>query len=70
MPVEIRKLVIKGIVQERERKSDNRHAGTYQKPGKRELERQQVNLRKLKSEILGECRELVETILERKTNRY
>lgn len=69
MPVEIRKLVIKGIVQEKIPTQNNRSLINH-RSGKRELEREQANFRKLKKEILNECRELVEIILERKTNRY
>ena len=69
MPVEIRKLIIKGKVYESSTIQSS--SKTYStKPNKKEIEKEQIKLHRFRRQILSECKEMIQTQLERNSKRY
>jgi len=68
MPVEIRKLVIKGMVYEQA--PSNNGKSQIHSPHRKEREQEKINLIKFKKDILIECRDLIENAFQRKSKRY
>ena len=68
MPVEIRKLVIKGMVYEKS--PSNNGKSQIDSPHRREREQEKINLLKFKKDILIECRDLIENAIQRQSKRY